>query len=640
MIFLDFEYRATGNHPNLTELVSVVAGTSLETLKFYRLDNTWGRVKFQVDMEALCLKESQTFVVYTASADLPCLYQLGICPKKVIDLWTEAKMFMLTHPKYFTSETGLLSACKEFGVIHDYAEEKDSSRYIIINNTNYTAEQWKIIEEYNRADVRATIQLFHKLQEQWAKWGIKNYEVLARGEFSAAVARSFYTTKGFPIDVEYLKIIEDNSETICNGVREATNKALGVEIYKKKKAKGVWSYVFSNSAFAVLIENLGLGERWKKTKTGKYSTEEEVLLQEIEGFVSENKTLLVTLHEAMQTIKVLSKKKESYLSNFLTADGHINPPPFPFHQKSSRSSPKPSKGFILNLSPWLRTLIKPKPGRCFIGCDWGKQEMVIAGTLSKDPVYLGDVTKGDIYLEMAKLCGEEYCPASATKKTHGALRDKFKGIVLGIQYGKGLKSLQQDMRVIFGVDDSEALRIATNLMNNHKQKYPGYWEWITDVMADSMPGVPIRGAVRSNNVGAYITIDGWYYFTSNKTRPTQLMNIPLQSNGAAIMRRGYIHAVNAGLDVVCSLHDALYIDSSLDMEKENLYTLKSCMKQGVEDILGKDAVITNEEKITYSNYVDRRGELILNKLKDFSEEVCSPLHTKISDILTNISKGK
>ena len=70
------------------------------------------------------------------------------------------------------------------------------------------------------------------------------------------------------------------------------------------------------------------------------------------------------------------------------------------------------------------------------------------------------------------------------------------------------------------------------------------------------------------------------------------------------MRRGFIRAVEAGLDVVCSLHDALYINCREETVERDSARLIECMSLAVKDILGEEITIDNEIKV-----ITARGRL-------------------------------
>src|SRR5262249_19141113 len=110
----------------------------------------------------------------------------------------------------------------------------------------------------------------------------------------------------------------------------------------------------------------------------------------------------------------------------------------PYGTKTARNTPSNSR-FIFGPAKWLRSLISPGPGRALVYRDYCQQELHIAGAVSGDSELLAACETGDVYLGVAKQLG--FAPPDATKETHGAVRNLFKTVVLGIIYGLGARSL-------------------------------------------------------------------------------------------------------------------------------------------------------------------------------------------------------
>jgi DNA polymerase I-like protein with 3'-5' exonuclease and polymerase domains len=301
----------------------------------------------------------------------------------------------------------------------------------------------------------------------------------------------------------------------------------------------------------------------------------------------------------------------------LVVDGHVKPPIFTFSQKTGRNSPKPSLGFVLNLPPWLRTMIKPKPESVFVGADWAQQEIAIAAGLSGDQALLAAYNnpEGDVYLTLAKMAG--VVPAEGTKQTHPAERRTFKAIQLGLGYGKGVRSLaldvyeaNRDERGRPTLTLEQAQYRAEEIYAWHQEAFATYWEWLQD-------------SIEQARVDEYLrSVDGWTYFVGDSVRDTQLLNFPLQSAGAAMMRRATVRIANTQkLDLVCSLHDAFYINCMEAEKDEQVELLIACMNQACEDILGKHVKIPVEVKIydAQEGYRDPRADRIEAMLKTVLE---------------------
>ena len=71
--------------------------------------------------------------------------------------------------------------------------------------------------------------------------------------------------------------------------------------------------------------------------------------------------------------------------------------------------------------------------------------------------------------------------------------------------------------------------------------------------------------------------DGWYLWGDND-KFRSVANAPIQGMGAVIMRRAVALAQDAGLDVIFTLHDAIYIEYDFG-DLKAIDTLKECMEQ-------------------------------------------------------------
>src|SRR5262249_31477835 len=86
-----------------------------------------------------------------------------------------------------------------------------------------------------------------------------------------------------------------------------------------------------------------------------------------------------------------------------------------FAARTGRTQPSNPR-FIFGPSTWLRSLIRPGPGRAVAYVDWSAQELGIAAALSGDGAMQEAYLSGDPYLWLARRVGA--VPPDATKKTH------------------------------------------------------------------------------------------------------------------------------------------------------------------------------------------------------------------------------
>src|SRR5262249_31696891 len=72
-----------------------------------------------------------------------------------------------------------------------------------------------------------------------------------------------------------------------------------------------------------------------------------------------------------------------------------------FGSRTGRNQPSNTR-FIFGPSTWLRSLIRPEPGRAVAYVDWSAQELGIAAALSGDPAMQEAYQSGDPYLWLAR----------------------------------------------------------------------------------------------------------------------------------------------------------------------------------------------------------------------------------------------
>jgi hypothetical protein len=224
----------------------------------------------------------------------------------------------------------------------------------------------------------------------------------------------------------------------------------------------------------------------------------------------------------------------------------------------------------------------------FVGVDWKSQEVGIAAALSGDHRLLEAYKGRDVYLALAVMANavpdivDTDEAWSQAKRDYAAVRQNFKSVQLGINYGKGLKSLIQDV-YNNSIDEQgeatislfQAQKFAEEIYNWHKRTFQVYWSYVAN---------RINKARRD---GFTRTGEGWIYFVNDKTRETQLLNFPSQSEAAHMLHKAVVEVYNTReLEMVCSLHDAIYIRSTESSWKYDVALLKECMARACEQTIG------------------------------------------------------
>jgi len=257
----------------------------------------------------------------------------------------------------------------------------------------------------------------------------------------------------------------------------------------------------------------------------------------------------------------------------------------PLRARSGRNAPSASK-YIFGPSVWLRSLIKPAPGRALAYIDFTSQEIGIAAALSGDAVMLRAYQSGDPYLAFAIDAG--LAPPGATKTTHKSVRDRCKAMVLGTLYGMQEKTLASNL----GTLTCEA----RELLRAHRRTYERFWQWSQAATDTAM----LRGYLD--------TVFGWRLHVTSDTRPTSLLNHPMQSNGAEMLRLACCYLVEAGIELCAPIHDAVLIEAPAGEIEHAVTQAQRLMRKAARVVTGGVEIGTDAEIVRYPDrYQDARG---------------------------------
>jgi DNA polymerase I len=257
-----------------------------------------------------------------------------------------------------------------------------------------------------------------------------------------------------------------------------------------------------------------------------------------------------------------------------------------FRSRTGRNQPSNSK-FVFGPSTWLRSLIRPGPGRALTYCDWSQQELGIAAALSEDMRMMDAYRSGDFYLTFAKMAGA--VPADATKETHGRERDRFKTVALGVLYGLWADGLARKL--------GEAPCRGRELLELHRRTFRRFWQWSDAMEADAMLTCRLR------------TVFGWTLQVGSDANPRSLRNFPMQGNGAEMMRLAACLATERGLTVCAPVHDAFLIEAAADQIEADTAAMQIAMQEASELVLPGFPLKTEAKIVRYPDrFTDPRGE--------------------------------
>lgn len=545
---IDFEFRAKDGCG--TQHVVCLVAKDLLSGKILRLwenellaGNPFG------DMSKSC------FVAYSFTAEMSCFNLLGWSnPEHMIDLYPEflnisnvgAKGFQRPHGR------GLLGALAWFGVTSISQTSKDEMIRLILNNKNYSADQKARILSYCEEDVVALEKLLPHILSQPC---FSLDHALIRGRYMRALAQ--VEQKGIPVDAEIHRKIVTHWPEIKRTLISDIDKDYGV--YRRGS--------FHQKFFERYLESQGI-EDWPRTPMGYLCTDDDTFKE------------MASLHPQLMFLRQLKKTINDVKPESLQIgdDGRNRCSLMPFGSKTSRNQPSGNK-YIYGPAKWMRNLIRPSAGMALAYIDWSQQEFGIAAALSQDEAMKSAYNSADPYLAFARIVNA--VPEGATKETHGSQRELFKQAALGVQYQMGAPKLAKNI--------GSSVSDARHLLAYHRKAFPTFWKWSESVADYAL----LNGRLH--------TTFGWNLHVTDTTGVPTIKNFPMQANAAEMLRLACILAVERGVKVCGTLHDAILVEAPESELSRVIELAQQCMAESSKIILGGFELKTDVKVCTHSS---------------------------------------
>jgi hypothetical protein len=251
----------------------------------------------------------------------------------------------------------------------------------------------------------------------------------------------------------------------------------------------------------------------------------------------------------------------------------------PFIGSASRHQP-PTAQNIPNATKTLRSLLAPHRGEVLMHRDWSNAEYGIAAALAEDKKRWENYLYRDAYLVKAADFG--FCDYTATKATHKELRNRFKPVTLAGQYGQTAGGLAK----VLGISE----RQAQMFIDREAKLYPAYQRWLESNAED----LAFNGYVETE-FGFRLWVP---YDTSKSLRSEfnahltrRALNHPMQGNCAEIMRYASCLATERGVDLGCTIHDAVMYTAPDDSWEDVDALMVRCMNEACEAVLGDGYIL-------------------------------------------------
>ena len=652
--YLDFEYNSVN-----TKRLNVVSVSF--TTEEYGTETHWLHRLFKVQLRNLETfkkyhAEGYTFVAYSSEAEARSIMSLSpqsnrklVTGMKWIDLYTEYKhisnhnaricygkhlvggrviRLKAPKPKWERKEGEKASPPMEYGIasalfkflgVQIDSERKTKMRDLIISSPKeFSQPQMKAILEYNESDIVYLEPLHKAMMKEYQRLLTRKQlrtledEMLLRGEYGARTAVMSYD--GYPVDVCAARNFSDSVPFILSDIQRDINRLFpDVKPFKfcHKEVKFKWAQKETREWIDTLPEEIRKG--WKRTPKstkhpkGQYGLSLEAFQrfftqrhQYTEDSLGNQFVRYLSTKQNLNGFLPPAKGKRNFW-DFVGVDGRVRPFWNTYGSQSSRTQPS-ATSFLYLKSAWMRVLNVPPLGIAIGSIDYGSEEFLIAALQSGDQNMIDAYMSGDVYFFFAKLAGA--VPKESIREDHEDIRDKFKAVVLSMQYLMTKWGLAIKLTEVTGRYHSE--EEAQDFIEMFDEAFPVFCEYREQVLSEYYEDELLKLPC------------GWYMFGDNMNFRS-VTNCPTQGFGGSIMRLAVRYAQDRGLQVMQTLHDALYIMFKSN-DVKSMKVLGDCMLEAFAFYFPKEVQkyakrIRLDSAIWSLDYEDKVENIIVEGMK-------------------------
>jgi DNA polymerase-1 len=431
----------------------------------------------------------------------------------------------------------------------------------ILEGPPYRDEEMRAILDYCLADTMSLVDLLEAMLPD-----INIDLALERGDYLKAVAHQEY--HGVPIDREVFPLLLEHLSDVQRQLIAAFDQPYGFYEDGQFRTHRFLHYLVSH------------GIPWCMTASGAPLLKDDYLKEQC------------TIHKELEDFRQLRKtiSKAHKITIPIGKDFRHRTLLSPFGTVTGRNAPG---RFLFGQAKWMRFLAIADPGWLLPTIDWSQQELGIGAVLSGDTVrqqaYRGHGTGAnrlDFYMILAKLMG--------------CTRDEAKVFTLAEQYAAGVQTLARLMkRPVF---------VIKRLLRTLHTQFPVFYDWV---------GRIVNAAYRD---GKLETALGWQILAPKHGANTRtLRNFLVQGYGADLLRYSVARAVEAGVNVIGTMHDSVLIHAPAKEAYAQRRAMLDIMAQASRELLDGFELATTTERRIRRRYYDEKGEVMWRKVLNILE---------------------
>lgn len=418
----------------------------------------------------------------------------------------------------------------------------------------------ELLTDYACEDADITLQL-RSVTEKMSK-DVKAEKLLREMEFPLIEVLADMECKGVKIDVDFLRAYSSEMNGMLIEIRDQIYKHVGNEFnLDSPKQLG-----------PILFEQLAIEYPGKKTKTGQYSTAEDIL-----SLVLRDHPIIPLIQEYRE----LTKLKSTYVDSLPEL---INPRTGRIHTTFNQTIA--ATGRLSSINPNLQNIpIRTDRGReirkafvaegkdnVILSADYSQVELRIIAHITQDPGMLSAFHNGeDIHASTAAKVFDV-----PLKDVNSDMRRKAKAVNFGLAYGQSAFGLAQNL----GITRTEA----KDIIDNYFEKFPGIKQYMTDTINFARKHGYIETLMGRRRNLRDITSKNW---TVRAQAERNAINSPIQGSAADLIKIAMINihkamsAANLKATMILQVHDELVFE----VPRTEVEALKPLIFEGMKNAI-------------------------------------------------------